>query len=50
MVTKQPLKTKYDFGALQGGQIFGRKNRHFFGGESPRILGRQEALKIATLA
>ena len=26
------------------------KNHHFFGGESPQILGRQNALKTATLA
>ena len=41
---------KYYFGTLQGGQIFGRQNRHFLGGESPPILGRQGALKTATLA
>jgi len=26
------------------------KNRHFFGGESPLIVGRQNALKTAPLA
>jgi len=26
------------------------KNRHFFGGESPQIVGRQKALKTTTLS